>query len=277
MTTVRDMVLAIRRALEEAGIEDAAREAPLIAAAATGIPRDRIAIAMNDRADDAAWRVLGDILPKRLDRRPLSHLLGYREFFKHRFDVSGDVLDPRPETEVLVTAALAGGFDRVLDLGTGSGAIVISLLAERPSAQGVATDVSEKALAVARANAVRIGVAGRCRFLRSDWFAGVDGRFDLIVSNPPYIAADDMAGLAPELAFEPRLALTDDGDGLAAYRAIAAGAGAHLTRGGRLLLEIGPTQAAAVSGLLQAAGLDIEAVHPDLDGRDRVVAARKPA
>jgi release factor glutamine methyltransferase len=165
----------------------------------------------------------------------------------------------------------------MLDLGTGSGCILLSCLAGMPISRGVGTDVSEPALEVARGNARHLGVADRTRFLRSDWFSAVTGRFDLIVANPPYIAEDEMAGLAPEVRdWEPRAALTPGGDGLDAYRAIAAGAGARLMAGGRLILEIGPTQAGAVSALLQAQGLDAVEVRRDLDGRDRVVIAVKP-
>jgi release factor glutamine methyltransferase len=191
--------------------------------------------------------------------------------------VTPDVLDPRPETEVLVAAALEAGFRRVLDLGVGSGAILLSLLADRAEATGVGTDLSAAALAVAQANADALGVAARVGFQQADWFSGLVGQFDLIVSNPPYIAEDEMSGLAPEVRdWEPWLALTPGGDGLAAYRAIAAGVGAHLAPGGRVILEIGPTQGAAVAALLAEAGLEGVAVRPDLDGRDRIVAAWLP-
>lgn len=213
----------------------------------------------------------------RAARRPLSHITGTRSFWTQDFRVTSDVLDPRPETEMLVELALAEPFSKVLDLGTGSGCIVISLLMERPEARGVGTDVSEKAVLVAGENAVTAGVADRLILSLSDWYDDIGGRFDLIVSNPPYIAADEMAGLAPEVRdYEPHDALTDHGDGLSAYRAIAAGALAHLTPGGRLMVEIGPTQAEAVSAIFCAEGLEGITVHPDLDGRDRVVAARAP-
>ena len=157
-----------------------------------------------------------------------------------------------------------------LDLGTGTGAILLSLLADRPGAQGTATDLSEAALAVARGNAAALGIDAA--FVRSDWFAQVDGRFDLIVSNPPYIALDEMDGLSPEVRdWEPRSALTDEGDGLAAYRAITTGAPSHLSPGGWLLVEIGPTQGSAVGEMMKAAGFGGVRVLRDLDGRDRVV------
>jgi release factor glutamine methyltransferase len=215
------------------------------------------------------------LVRRRAAREPFSHIAGYRDFWTHRFKVTPDVLDPRPETEVLVQAALAEPFTKVLDLGTGSGCILISLLAEMPNAKGVGTDLSDRALLVAGENAERIGVADRLVLPVSDWFADTGGTYDLIVSNPPYIGAGEMAALQPEVRdHEPRSALTDEADGLSAYRAIAAGAPDHLTPGGRLLVEIGPTQARAVSEIFRAAGLADIVVHPDLDGRDRVVAAR---
>lgn len=165
----------------------------------------------------------------------------------------------------------------MLDLGVGSGCILITLLAERSSATGLGVDLSEAACLQASANAVAHGVQDRAEIQRSDWFENIGGHFDLIVSNPPYIALDEMDGLSPEVReHEPRLALTDEADGLDAYRRIAAGAPDHLVPGGRLLVEIGPTQAQAVGALFDAAGLADIRVVPDLDGRDRVVGARMP-
>ncbi len=211
----------------------------------------------------------------RTARQPVSQITGRRDFWKHSFRVTPDTLDPRPDTETLIEAALALPWRSVLDLGTGTGAILISLLAERLGARGLGTDVSEAALAVARANAADIGVSAE--FIRADWFDGVTGRFDLIVSNPPYIALAEMPGLAPEVRdWEPRRALTDEGDGLGAYRAIVAGAGASLTPGGYLAVEIGPAQGAAVTALFARAGFAGVAVLRDLNGRDRVVRGQIP-
>ncbi|MEM9425945.1 MAG: peptide chain release factor N(5)-glutamine methyltransferase [Pseudomonadota bacterium] len=243
---------------------------------------DRLAAAGVERGEaNKLWRLAEEtgqdfqsLVGRRLNREPFSHIAGYRDFWKHRFRVTPDVLDPRPDTETLVQLALEAPFSKVLDLGTGSGCILISLLAERPGARGVGTDMSEKAVLLAGENAAEIGVVDRLVLPLSDWFADVGGRYDLIVSNPPYITAGEMAKLAPEVQqFEPRVALTDEADGLTAYRAIAAGAPDHLTPGGRLLVEIGPTQARAVSEIFVAAGLADVTIHPDLDGRDRVVAA----
>ncbi|MBT0956515.1 peptide chain release factor N(5)-glutamine methyltransferase [Alphaproteobacteria bacterium KMM 3653] len=212
------------------------------------------------------------MVAERAAHRPIAQLLGRRAFWKHDFAVTGDTLDPRPDTETLVEAALARPFSRLLDLGTGTGCIAISLLAEAPQASGLATDVSAAALAVAGANADAIGIGPRLSFAQSDWWAGVTGRFDLIVSNPPYIAADEMAGLAPDVRdWEPHLALTDGADGLTAYRILAAGLADHLAPGGRALFEIGPAQGADVTEILAQAGWPGAQVLPDIDGRPRVV------
>ncbi|RDD71757.1 peptide chain release factor N(5)-glutamine methyltransferase [Paracoccus versutus] len=261
--------------LAQAGVPGAAEDARLLLAHALDLPRHHLAAALAAPLPPEALRRFDATLAARAARQPVSQILGRRAFWKHKFRVTRDTLDPRPETETLVEAALAGPFASVLDLGTGTGAILISLLAERPGARGLGTDISAAALEVARENARTMGVCAD--FLESDWFASVTGQFDLIVSNPPYIALDEMAQLAPEVReWEPRQALTDGADGLSAYRAIAAGAPAHLSPGGRLMVEIGPTQGAAVAALMRAAGLAEPRILPDLDGRDRVVAARKP-
>lgn len=261
--------------LAAAGVPGAAEDARLLLAHALDLPRHHLAAALAAPLPPERLRRFDAAISARAARRPVSQILGRRAFWKHEFRVTRDTLDPRPETETLVEAALAEPFAAVLDLGTGSGAILISVLAERPGARGTGTDISAAALAVAQENAEKIGVCAT--FLLSDWFASVSGTFDLILSNPPYIAQDEMASLSPEVRdWEPHLALTDGADGLSAYRAIAAGAAAHLVPGGRLLVEIGPTQAPAVAALMQAAGLSDLRILADLDGRDRVVGARKP-
>ena len=247
--------------LADAGIPDPQREARTLRRA-------------NPDADRAAFLAL---IGQRAKRVPMSHILGYRDFYDHRFIVTADVLDPRPDTETLIAAALDAPFSRVLDLGTGSGCILLSLIAARVQARGIGTDISPAALDVARRNATQLALTDRTRFIRSDWFSAVEGAFDLIVSNPPYIAAEEMDALQPEVRLhEPRIALTDEADGLSAYRRIVAGAFDLLVRGGRLIVEIGPTQAQAVSAMMQDAGLQQIRVITDLDGRNRVVAGQKP-
>jgi len=262
--------------LVEAGIEGAPRDARRLMAGAMGVASDRLTLCLADEIDESVRTRFADYIARRARREPVSHILGGRLFHGRWFTVSRDVLDPRPETETLVEAALAAPFSRVLDLGTGSGAILITLLADRDEARGVGTDLSEAALGVARDNAHRLNVAGQVEFRCADWFSGIGGRFDLIVSNPPYIAQAEMAGLSPELKFEPHMALSDGGDGLSAYRVIAGEALRYLEPGGRLMVEIGPTQAEAVADLMRAGGFVGVRVVADLDNRDRVVMANAP-
>ncbi|MDP4033443.1 MAG: peptide chain release factor N(5)-glutamine methyltransferase [Pseudorhodobacter sp.] len=271
MTFAAALAQAVRN-LRDAGVPDAARDARALLAHAAGIAQDRLTLHLPDEAEAEVLTRFATLIRRRCAREPVSHLTGARLFWGRRFIVTPDVLDPRPETETLVAEALGVPFTRVLDLGTGSGAIVLSLLADRPGAIGLGVDLSEAALGIAARNADALRLADRCTFAHGAWFDPVAGRFDLIVSNPPYIAQAEMAGLSPEVRlYEPHLALTPGGDGLDAYRAIAAGAPAHLAPGGRLLLEIGPTQGAAVAQMLAQAGLQAVRVLPDLDGRDRVV------
>ena len=263
--------------LTEAGIDGAARDARRLLAHAMGITPDRVTLILRDVMEPDAVAAFEALVERRAAREPVSQITGRRAFYGRDFRVTRDTLDPRPETELLVAAALERPFVKMLDLGTGTGCILLSCLAGMPFATGTGTDISEAALAVAAENAGALGLARRARFQRADWFAGVAGRYDLIVSNPPYIAEDEMAALAPEVRdWEPRGALTPGGDGLDAYRAIAAGAGARLMAGGRLVLEIGPTQGAAVAALLQRQGFAEPEIRPDLDGRDRVVIAVRP-
>ena len=275
MTGAEALRAAIPR-LTEAGVPDAPRDARLLLSHAAGIAPERLTLHLADPLSDADLAAFEVAIRRRVAREPVSHITGQRLFWGRRFHVTPDTLDPRPETETLVAAALSEPFDRVLDLGTGTGCILLSCLADRPGATGMGTDIHPATLAVAERNARDLGLADRAMFRLSDWFAAVPGVFDLILSNPPYIAEDEMLALAPELDHEPRRALTPGGDGLSAYRAIARGLRASLAPGGRVMVEIGPTQASAVMALFAAAGLtDCRVLH-DLDGRDRVVSARAP-
>ena len=262
-------------ALRTAGIAGAATDARALMAHATGIAPDRLTLHLQDVADPGRIAAFDALVLRRAARVPVSHLVGHRLFWGRRFEVTPDVLDPRPETEILVAQALARPFANMLDLGTGSGCILLSCLDDMPMATGIGVDLSEAALAVAARNAGRLGLSHRLRLIVSNWFEHVEGRFDLIVSNPPYIAQAEMAELAPEVLHEPHMALSPGGDGLDAYRAIALAAPARLVSGGRLMVEIGPTQGAAVRALFKAQGLHDIRVLPDLDGRDRVVTASK--
>ena len=261
--------------LAAAGVPDPMRDARLLLSHARGVAADRLTLHMADAQDPAAAARFDALITARAARAPLSHLTGQRLFWGRPFQVSPAVLDPRPETETLVALALSAPFSRVLDLGTGSGCILLSLLADRPAATGVGADLSPDALQVATSNAARLGLGDRATFVPSDWCAAITGAFDLIVANPPYIAADEMPALSPEVRdHEPQLALTDGADGLSAYRALAAQTPAHLAPGGRILLEIGPTQGPVVAEILLQAGFRDIACHADMDGRDRVISAK---
>ena len=270
--TGSEALLAATKALSDAGVPDAARDARKLFAYASGVDAWRLTLTLPEPVPEDVQRRFEQLIIRRAAREPVSHLIGTRAFYGRTFEVTPDVLDPRPETEILVEVALRDTFSRVLDLGTGSGCILITLLAEMPKAVGVGGDASSAALTVADRNARRHGVDDRATFVQSDWMAAIPQPFDLIVSNPPYIAAGEMADLSPEVRnWEPRTALTDEGDGLSAYRAIISQAIPALLPGASLLLEIGPTQAGAVTQLMKAADLRNITVFPDLDGRDRVV------
>ena len=274
-TAAQAMVAATHR-LRAAGVADPARDARVLLAHAARVDASRVTlIAPEDLAPEIAERY-DQLISLRAVRVPVSHLIGEREFYGRRFKVGPEVLDPRPETETLIEAALSQPFERVLDLGVGSGCILVTLLAERTGATGLGTDISEAACLQASANAVLHRVADRAEIIQSDWFSAVTGTFDLIVSNPPYIALDEMDDLSREVRdHEPVLALTDGGDGLECYRRMAPHIADFLTPGGRVMVEIGPTQGLAVANLFETSGLRQIRVVQDLDGRDRVVCAER--
>lgn len=276
-TAAMAMATATAR-LRAAGVPEPARDARLLLAHAASVDAARITLIAPEQIAPEISERYDQLIALRAVRVPVSHLIGERAFYGRSFRISREVLDPRPETESLIEAALAVPYRRVLDLGTGSGCILVTLLAERQSATGLGVDLSQTACLHASANAVLHGVAERAEILQSDWFEAVEGRFDLIVSNPPYLAKAEMDDIAPELALhEPAMALTDGADGLSVYRLIAAQAQGYLTAQGQVLAEIGWRQGADVRGIFCAAGWANVVILPDLDGRDRVICAQNPA
>lgn len=268
------LVEATRR-LRAAEVADPARDARRLLAHAMQIPSDRLTLHLPDDLSVEALDRFETAISARENRQPVSQIIGLRHFFGRDFTVTKDVLDPRPETETLILHALETDFSSVLDLGLGSGCILLTLLAERPDAKGQGVDVSSKALAVAQQNAEKLNVSDRAELLLSDWFEQVDGRFDLIVSNPPYIDEAEWETLDPEpRLWEPKGALTPGADGLLPYRMIANGAKAHLKAGGHLIVEIGWKQGAQVVSIFTEAGFAGVEVLPDLDGRDRCIKGR---
>lgn len=256
----------------------------ILLAHATGLSRERLIAGSRDLLPDAAAARATSLAARRAAGEPIAYLVGSRDFYGRAFAVDARVLIPRPETELLVDLALEA-IDalpdrraRVLDLGTGSGAIAVTIACERPTCDVAATDASADALAVARDNAARL--AATIRGSTGDWFAALspaEAPFDVICANPPYVAADDDHLDRGDLRFEPRGALTDGADGLDALRTIAAGAPGWLVPGGTVAVEHGFDQGAAVRALFVAAGLENAASRRDIAGIERVTSARRPA
>lgn len=260
--------------LAAAGVENPAREARLLLRWASGLGAAELSAALGAEmgAEEAARFSRG--LARRAGREPLSHILGWREFWGRRFEIGPEALDPRPDTEALIGWALEGAAPRrIIDLGVGSGCILLTLLSEWPAARGLGVDASEAALALAGRNARMLGLSDRTRLERGDWLSGEVETAELIVANPPYLDAADMAALQPELLHEPALALDGGADGLDAYRAILCDLPRALAPGGAALFEIGATQADAVTALLREVGARNVTSRRDLAGKPRVLRA----
>ena len=278
--TPRDLATEVAAGLAAAGIENARPEAWLLLAAATGRERAALMAGVPETLNAVQRARLDELVRRRRAREPLAYILGEKEFWSLRFEVAPAVLIPRPETETVVEAVLAQVCDRdqpfrLLDLGTGSGCLLLALLSELPRATGLGVDDSAAALAIARRNAERLGLAARAEFRPGRWGAGLRERFDVIVSNPPYVAELDWEALQPEIRqFEPRAALVAGADGLAAYRALAPDCARLLAPGGVCALEIGLNQGDAVAALLAAQGLGVVERRRDLAGIERCLVAR---
>jgi release factor glutamine methyltransferase len=281
-TTRAEALVRLIDMFRRAGLDESGREARLVVCAAAGLSQAAL-ISDPDRPLDGAAPRVEDFATRRASGEPLSKMAGLREFWGFTLTVSADVLDPRPETEAIVEAALAIFADRrrdplrVLDLGVGSGALLCALLSEFVNALGLGVDVSAAAANVARGNIEGCGLSRRADIRIGDWTKGLDGPFDLIVSNPPYIRSHDIEGLPREVRqFDPLVALDGGSDGLDAYRVILPSAARFLAPGGWLLVEIGVGQAADVLALAVKAGFLECATRRDLAGRERVVIARSP-
>ncbi|MFN7102892.1 MAG: peptide chain release factor N(5)-glutamine methyltransferase [Pseudorhizobium sp.] len=280
MTLLGAAVADARAQLAAAGLPDAAMEARILIGGLIGLTSTEVFTGGDRPLTAAETTMIADAVARRLKREPVHRILGFRDFHGITLKLSAGTLEPRPDTEMLVDTLLpdlrqivaAKGTARILDLGTGTGAIVLALLKECPEAQGVGTDISPDALRTASSNAERLGLNGRFAAMRSDWFEGVAGRFDIIVSNPPYIRRDVVAELEPEVRdFDPALALDGGLDGLDAYRAIAAGASAALLADGILGVEIGFDQKDSVTEIFAAAGFTLRQAVRDYGDNDRVL------
>ena len=280
--SVSEALQLITQAFRASGIEDADVDARVLVGQALHLDRARL-IAQADRVLEAREvNAISGLAARRLKHEPVSRILGRKEFWSFGLTITPDVLVPRPETETVVEGALdfvvRNGLRmeklRILDIGTGSGALLAALLSELPNAIGLGTDISRAALETARANVTQLGFENRCSLIACDMAAGVQGQFDLLVSNPPYIARGDIASLSPEVRdYDPTVALDGGEDGLAAYRSISADAKRLLAQGGRLFVELGAGQEPAVRKLFTNAGFTVGIAREDLAGTPRVLGA----
>ncbi|MBI3701212.1 MAG: peptide chain release factor N(5)-glutamine methyltransferase [Afipia sp.] len=272
--------------LRSAGIETPELDARLLIGAALRLDHTGLAAQARREITSGESATVEDFVSRRLVREPIARIIGYREFWGRDFRVTDATLVPRPETEAVVAAALSflhvhqrsSGETVIADIGTGSGAILLSLLSELPNARGVGVDISDEALEIARANFERLDLGDRAQFMTSNYGANLSGPFDVIVSNPPYVASRDIEHLAPDVRdYDPRLALDGGNDGLDAYRIIAPQAQQLLRTEGALIVEIGHDQATGVSEIFAAAKLTVQgAPQLDLSGTQRVITAVKP-
>lgn len=272
-------------ALNEAGIENARMDVRILLARAAGVDGGRISAWPEDEvaADkEAAFR---DMIARRSGHEPVGRILGERDFWRHTFKLAPETLEPRPDSETLVEWAIDFLEDndapRIVDFGTGTGCLLLSTIGDLPGSSGIGLDISEGAVACARENARALDLDGQVEFRVSDWDSALDGReradgFDLVMSNPPYITRDEMETLSPEVQkFDPRIALTDEGDGLAAYRVLSQVAFDLAKPGGFVIFEIGRGQEKDVGQLLVEAGFVGVEYREDLGGIVRCVAAKK--
>lgn len=267
--------------LKQAGLPTPELDARLLVRGVTGASEVEMIREPGAFITAAEEELLAACEQRRLAGEPVSRILGMREFWGLDFVVTPAVLDPRADSETLVAAALdllrGRAAPRLLDLGTGSGCLLLALLHERDDATGIGVDISDEALEVARGNAARLGLASRAGFVRTDWTAGIGGVFDLVVSNPPYIASADIATLAIDVrGYDPHLALDGGADGLDAYRALARLLPPVLAPGGHAVIELGRGQAAQVAALFETAAFDTTHTVPDLAGVPRALVAGSP-
>jgi release factor glutamine methyltransferase len=280
--SIAEAARLMAQAFRLAGIDSPEVDARLLIGHALHLERAQLSAQSDRILETREVTVISALAARRLKREPVARILGAKEFWSLMLDVAPAVLVPRPDTETVIEAALdfvvRGGLRserlRILDIGTGSGALLLALLSELPNALGTGTDISAAALRVARANAERHGFGERCSFIACDIAAGLQGPFDLIVSNPPYVAHGDIATLAPEVRdYDPAVALDGGSDGLDGYRAITADAGRLLAPGGRLIVELGAGQENAVRALFTEAGLTVGKARDDLGGIARALGA----
>lgn len=279
--TIGDGLKATVAVFQQSGIEMPAVDSWALIQHVTGWTREQLLMNSKDLMTEAQLLDLQAAVERRLKREPVSRIVGHRGFWKSNFKVTPQTLDPRPDSETLVETALKTARPApktILDLGTGTGCLLLSLLQEWPEATGVGIDISAEAVETARENAAALGLSSRAKFLESKWenFESNES-FDSIISNPPYIATGEIPTLEPEVAkYDPMTALLGGEDGLDCYRSIAGLLPKWLKKGGWAFFEIGYKQAKDVNSILAKAGLDVIQTVPDLAGNDRVVVAKRP-
>ncbi|MDE1150944.1 MAG: peptide chain release factor N(5)-glutamine methyltransferase [Micavibrio sp.] len=278
---LKDYITQAQDRLASCGIESPELDVSLLVQHVLGWTQTKLFMNSDYILGDDEVASLNIAISRRMGREPVSRIIGHRGFWKSEFKISPQTLDPRPDSETLIEAAVKlvqPAPKRVIDLGTGSGCLLLSLLQEWPEAEGVGLDLSAAAVATAAENAAALKLDERVKFMATDWeaYAAQDG-FDVVISNPPYITAEELTGLEPEvIQYDPMLALAGGDDGLDAYRSIVPLLKNLMPRGGWIVFEIGHTQANSVKTMLAEAGGTMIQVFTDLGGSDRIVAAKMP-
>ena len=261
--------------LSHSGIESAARDARILTAYALEVPISDLSLKINDRVSANIIFKLEKLILRRIKREPISKILGRREFWGRIFSINKNVLDPRADTETLIDYVIEKPVKTVLELGTGSGVIAVTLACEWKEVHVTATDISEDALLLAQKNAEKFNIENKIQFLKSDWFDNVEGKFDLIISNPPYIGWIEQDKICTEVTkYDPEIALFAGFDGFDAYKKIIPGLAKYLNPDGFVVLEIGASQSNLVKDIMNLSGFFNVDIVKDLSGKDRVIAAK---
>jgi len=261
--------------LSESGIEGASRDARILTAYTLQIPVSELSLKINEQVSGKITSKLEKLILRRINREPISKILGRREFWGRTFSINENVLDPRGDTETLIDFVIEKPVKSVLELGTGSGAIAITLACEWKEVHVTAVDISEDALLLAKLNAEKFNVQNKIHFLKSDWYDSVKGLFDLIISNPPYIGLAEQDELSAEvIKYDPEIALFAGRDGLDAYKKIIPNLPKFLKPDGFVALETGASQSNQVKKMMNAVGFIDAKIVKDLSGQDRLVAAK---
>ena len=261
--------------LSKSGIDGAARDARILTAYSLEVPMSQLSLKINEQVSEKIISKLEQLILRRINREPISKILERREFWGRTFSINKNVLDPRGDTETLIDFVIDKPVKSVLELGTGSGAIAVTLACEWKEANVTAIDISEDALSLAERNAEKFNVKNEINFLKSDWFDAVEGLFDLIIANPPYIGLMEQRAISPEVInYDPEIALFAGSDGLDAYKKIIPSLSKFLNPEGFVVLEIGASQSNQVKELMNSSGFfDLKTVK-DLSGKDRLIAAK---